>query len=118
LSKSTDEQFDIKQGEGGMIDIEFLVQYLVLQHAPAHPGLLKWSDNIRQLETLDEAGILTSDEANMLADTYRAYRTRTHLLSLAGEARLAPRAELAAESTQVTALWQRFLGAAEAHSGS
>ncbi len=110
LSQSTTAQFDIKQGTGGMIDIEFLVQYLVLLHAPAHPALLKWSDNIRQLEALDQAGILTADEAEGLAETYRNYRTRTHLLSLAGEPRLAAREEFADHSAMVAALWNRFLG--------
>jgi len=109
LSKSTAEQFDIKQGEGGMIDLEFLVQYLVLLHAPEHPGLLTWADNIRQLEALDEADILSADEAAGLAEIYRAYRTRVHLLSLAGEPRLTPCADFAAESKTVSALWRRFM---------
>ncbi len=111
LSKSTTELFDIKQGRGGMIDIEFLVQYLVLQNAREHPALLRWSDNIRQLEALSDAGILTAAEAEGLAETYRGYRTRTHLLSLAGEPRLAPRGKLAEHREQVRALWERFLGA-------
>ena len=109
LNKSTAEQFDIKQGEGGMIDIEFLVQYLVLLHAPDHEALLTWSDNIRQLEALDAAGILTRPEAEELAEIYRAYRTRVHLLALAGEPALAPVADFAAESERVSRQWARII---------
>ena len=110
LSKSTTEMFDLKQGEGGMIDIEFLVQYLVLLHAPEHPPLLVWADNIRQLEALEAAGLLSTDEAGELADTYRAYRTQVHLLALAGEPRLVPHEVFASQASAVQALWQRFLG--------
>lgn len=113
LDKSDAQNMDLKQGTGGVIDIEFLVQYLVLLHAPAHPELLTWSDNIRQLEALGLAGILSPDEAEELADIYRTYRTRMHLLSLAGEPRLAPRGEFAEPSARVRAQWERFLGTAE-----
>jgi glutamate-ammonia-ligase adenylyltransferase len=112
LSKSTAELFDIKQGEGGMIDIEFLVQYLVLLNAPKQPSLLTWSDNIRQLEALGKTGLLDPAEADELAEIYRAYRTRVHLLSLAGEPRLAPNGDFADYCRTVQALWQRFLPAA------
>ena len=110
LSKSTADMFDLKQGKGGVIDIEFMVQYLVLLNAPEHTELLTWSDNIRQLEALGEAGIIAPAEAGELADIYRAYRTRMHLLSLAGEPRLAPADEFAAQAERVTGMWQKHLG--------
>ncbi len=107
LSQDTAELFDIKQGMGGMIDIEFLVQYLVLKHAPQHRALLLWSDNIRQLESLGDAGILTGQDAAELAEIYRAYRTRVHLLSLAGDARTVPRDDFAEQAKMVSRLWQQ-----------
>ena len=113
LSKSTAELFDIKQGEGGMIDIEFLVQYLVLLNAPEYPSLLTWSDNVRQLEALSETGFLDSTAAEEIAEIYRTYRTQVHLLSLAGEPRLVPYADFLEQSGTVQALWQRFLPAGE-----
>lgn len=109
LCKSTTEHFDIKQGEGGMIDIEFLVQYLVLLHAPEHEALLIWSDNIRQLEALGVARILDEAEAAELAEIYRAYRTRVHLLSLAGESRLVQIDEFLAQRDLVQRQWDRFI---------
>jgi glutamate-ammonia-ligase adenylyltransferase len=111
LDKSTAAQFDIKQGIGGMIDIEFLVQYLVLLDAPEHPALIEYPDNIRQLEALDVAGILASADADALADAYCAYRERGHLLSLAGESRVTPNDEFGAERALVQRLWEQHLGA-------
>jgi glutamate-ammonia-ligase adenylyltransferase len=110
LNKSTAEQFDIKQGEGGVIDIEFLVQYLVLLNAPEQLALLEYSDNIRQLDALCDAAILSAAETEGLADAYRLYRNRMHLLSLAGESRLAGADEFVDERALVAGLWQQHLG--------
>jgi glutamate-ammonia-ligase adenylyltransferase len=109
LNKSNANQFDIKQGEGGVIDIEFLVQYLVLLHAPEQSDLLRYSDNIRQLDALRDASILTAQDTDVLADAYRAYRVRMHLLSLAGEPRLAAADEFELERAQVSELWKEHL---------
>jgi glutamate-ammonia-ligase adenylyltransferase len=110
LNKSTAEQFDIKQGEGGVIDIEFLVQYLVLLNAPEQRALLEYSDNIRQLDALRNAAILSAAETEGLADAYRLYRNRMHQLSLAGESRLAGADEFVDERALVAGLWQQHLG--------
>ena len=109
LDKTNADEFDIKQGQGGMIDLEFLVQYLVLHHAPQQPELLHWSDNIRQLDALRDAGILTGDMTEQLADAYRHYRDRGHLLSLAGESRLVGGEEFVEERVLVQGLWKAKL---------
>ena len=109
LNKSNAEQFDLKQGVGGLIDIEFLVQYLVLLNAPESPPLLEFSDNIRQLDALRDAAILQAVDTEALADAYRAYRVRMHLLSLAGESRLAGCDEFSDERALVSRLWQHYL---------
>ena len=114
LNKSNAEQFDIKQGEGGLIDIEFLVQYLVLLDAPAYPQLLEYSDNIRQLDALRDTAILDAADTEGMADAYRAYRVRVHLLSLAGESRLAGSDEFSDERALVNRLWQQHLGEPQA----
>ena len=72
-----------------------------------------WSDNIRQLEALGEEGILSATDAEALADAYRGYRVRMHLLSLAGEPRLAGADEFETERALVAEIWQRYLGAAD-----
>jgi glutamate-ammonia-ligase adenylyltransferase len=107
LSRETAEIFDLKQGRGGIADIEFTVQYLVLAGAAEHPDLIFYSDNIRQLEALAKAGILDAEEAETLAEAYRAYRRRIHRLSLAGHDPLVPRVEVDELPDVVVAAWER-----------
>ena len=59
-------KFHLKHSPGGMIDIEFLVQYLVLKYSGEYSALLRFSDNIRQLESLAECGILKNSDAQEL----------------------------------------------------
>jgi glutamate-ammonia-ligase adenylyltransferase len=106
LSKGTPELLDVKQDPGGITDIEFLVQYLVLREAWRYPDLVRWSDNIRQLEALGAHGILSPAAAEELAETYRTYRQRMHHLNLAGAPGLVPRAEAAALVATVVRHWR------------
>jgi glutamate-ammonia-ligase adenylyltransferase len=107
-------QFDIKQDPGGITDIEFIVQYLVLANAHGHPGLVRWSDNIRQLEALAAHGLIEAGLAQRLAEAYRAWRSRLHRLSLAGVPGRVDAGEMVAERAEVTALWQSLFPAAGA----
>ena len=111
LDQSTADQFDLKQGFGGITDIEFIVQYLVLREAGNEASLTEWSDNIRQLDALAVTGILSADDAEMLAATYRAYRSRLHRLSLAGQPRLVSADEFATEASGVRNIWQQVFAA-------
>lgn len=74
----TAERFDVKQSRGGLIDIEFLVQYLLLAHAHDEPVLVRMSDNIRQLAALEATGYITSIDAMTLRDSYRRLRMAAH----------------------------------------
>ena len=103
------DRFDIKQSRGGIADIEFLVQYLVLSGAHECPPLIEYSDNIRQLEALVAAGRLGEDDAGLLREAYLAYRDRLHRLALDGQPGLVPRGELAHFREAVAALWQRIM---------
>ena len=85
LSRSGPKEFDIKQDAGGIGDIEFLVQYWVLAGAQAHPELLTFTDNIRQLEGLAAVGVINEETALWLKETYINYRTVLHHLSLEGD---------------------------------
>ena len=82
LARSGADVFDIKQDKGGLVDIEFIVQYYVLRWADRHPELLQWTDNIRLLETLARCRILTESDCKILSDAYRAYRACIHRLTL------------------------------------
>lgn len=74
--------FDIKQGKGGIIDIEFLVQYLVLKNSYSHPGLILWTDNIRLLESLAKEKIIQEKECDDLKEAYLVMRKAIHRLNL------------------------------------
>jgi [glutamine synthetase] adenylyltransferase / [glutamine synthetase]-adenylyl-L-tyrosine phosphorylase len=107
LSKAGAGQFDIKQDAGGIADIEFLVQYWVLAAADAHPELLTYTDNIRQLEGLAAVGVLAGATAQWLTDAYIGYRTVLHHLSLEGQGeRVAEAAPYADTRARVVEIWR------------
>ncbi len=87
LSKGGDGRVDLKQDAGGIADIEFLAQYWALKWARDYPPVAMFSDTIRQLESVASADLVPQATVDVLTGAYRAYRTRTHHLSLAGEAR-------------------------------
>ncbi len=103
-----DQRFDLKQGVGGMVDIEFLVQYLVLLHACQYPDLVRWTDNVRLLETLADVGVLDEATANFLTEAYLYYRQTVHRLSLRESEPRVPTAECGELPERVVAVWQRF----------
>ncbi|MCK6372276.1 MAG: bifunctional [glutamate--ammonia ligase]-adenylyl-L-tyrosine phosphorylase/[glutamate--ammonia-ligase] adenylyltransferase, partial [Gammaproteobacteria bacterium] len=107
LAKGTTELFDVKQDPGGITDIEFIVQYLVLREARNHPDLVRWSDNIRQVEALVGAGIIPAATGAELTDIYRDYRQRLHRLSLAGKPGFLPRGEARKAIERVRDIWSQ-----------
>jgi glutamate-ammonia-ligase adenylyltransferase len=107
LDKSTPDQFDLKQGEGGIGDVEFLVQYLVLRNANREPELFHFTDNIRQLDALHASGVLQADDVLRLQDTYRTYRLCSHRLTLDGKPSLVDVDRFMSEREFVGLIWQR-----------
>jgi glutamate-ammonia-ligase adenylyltransferase len=114
LSKSGDGRVDLKQDAGGIADIEFLAQYWALRWARDYPPVAMFSDTIRQLESVASADLVPQATVDVLTAAYRAYRTRMHHLSLAGEAGLVSVAEFAAERAGVTRVWDEMMARAEA----
>ena len=109
-------QFDLKHDPGGMVDIEFIVQYLVLAHAHAHPQLLGNLGNIALLRIAGELGLIDAALARSVGDAYRGYRRLQHGLRLNAQAEesAAARVEperVRTESQTVRALWDAVLGA-------
>jgi len=68
----------LKYGRGGIVDIEFVVQYLVLKHAALYPNVGRWSDVVRILEALEACEILGSSDANSLKEAYLGLRSSVH----------------------------------------
>ena len=75
--------FDLKHGVGGIVDIEFIVQFGVLANANEHDTLLTYTDNIRLLHELNKIGFLSTSQQQSLDDAYKAYREASHHASLA-----------------------------------
>ncbi|MCP3661850.1 MAG: bifunctional [glutamate--ammonia ligase]-adenylyl-L-tyrosine phosphorylase/[glutamate--ammonia-ligase] adenylyltransferase [Gammaproteobacteria bacterium] len=109
LDKSSQDCFDIKQGRGGIADIEFMVQYSALQGAAEYPDLLDWTDNIRLLDALGRHQLLEPGVAEQMAEVYRTLRAAYHRHALRGRPGLLANDELLAERHQVEALWQRLM---------
>ncbi len=99
------DAFDLKHDRGGIVDIEFVVQYAVLRWAAAHPGLVEHTDNIHLLEALAGAGCLAPATATLLSEAFRRYLSMEHRLKLMERKAIVPRAELGDLPEQVTAIW-------------
>ena len=113
LDTSTTDSFDLKQGQGGIADIEFMVQYKILANAHRYPDLLTYTDNIRQLDGLERSGILSIADAARLRNAYRSLRRRIHLLKLQEQPACTPFAEASDTREGVARIWQRLMEAAE-----
>jgi glutamate-ammonia-ligase adenylyltransferase len=108
---SSSDRFDLKQDDGGMIDIEFIVQYLVLRHSHAHPQLTANKGNIALLRMCGELGLIDPSLAQGAADAYRVMRRLQHQVRLQGQeqARVDP-ALVASHADVVLRLWRACLG--------
>jgi [glutamine synthetase] adenylyltransferase / [glutamine synthetase]-adenylyl-L-tyrosine phosphorylase len=109
LSKGGDGRLDLKQDAGGIADIEFLAQYWALKWARDYPPVAVFSDTIRQLESVASADLVPQATVDVLTAAYRAYRTRMHHLSLAGEPGMVSAQEFVAERAAVTAVWDEVM---------
>lgn len=104
LNRST--QFDLKHDAGGMIDIEFIVQYLVLRHAHTYPQLTANAGNIALLHLCGELGLIDATLGSQVAAAYRAMRKLQHSVRLQGhdKTRVEP-AQVGAHPDSVLRLW-------------
>lgn len=110
LSKGRPGELDIKQDAGGIADIEFLAQYWALNWARDYPPVARFSDTIRQLESVASANLVPQRTVDVLTGAYRAYRACVHHLSLEGRPPIVPAEQFAAERAAVSAIWDATLG--------
>ncbi|MDY6879883.1 MAG: bifunctional [glutamate--ammonia ligase]-adenylyl-L-tyrosine phosphorylase/[glutamate--ammonia-ligase] adenylyltransferase [Thermodesulfobacteriota bacterium] len=101
--------FDIKQGRGGIIDIEFLIQYFILLHAVNYPELVRWSDNVRQIETLADAEIIDPSTARLLKEVYLALRKEVHRLNLQQKPLIIPVENISHLTDKTARIWDQYL---------
>jgi glutamate-ammonia-ligase adenylyltransferase len=105
LSKSKAGQFDLKQDPGGLADIEFLIDYWVLADSHEHPELVEFPDNVRQLDALVRAGLISETEAGSLKADYLALRKRQHELALNDADRVVDDSEFEELRARIVARW-------------
>ncbi|KPJ77875.1 MAG: hypothetical protein AMJ54_06430 [Deltaproteobacteria bacterium SG8_13] len=112
LLKPEPDLFDLKQSVGGIVDIEFLVQYLVLLTSHAHPQLLEWTDNVRLIQTLLETGVINEISAHRLKHAYLIYRAMAHRLGLQQQPARVSLQRVQRLQAAVTRIWSEFFPAA------
>jgi len=105
LSRAGPGEFDLKQDPGGIGDIEFLAQYWALEWAQDFPPVALFADTIRQLESVASADLVPQAQVDVLADIYRAYRTRLHHRALDGRGAVVDAAEFVPERAFVAGVW-------------
>jgi glutamate-ammonia-ligase adenylyltransferase len=110
LDKTRGERFDLKQGRGGIADIEFMVQYSVLRWARQFPELADWTDNIRLLETLARLELLPGSAAGDLTAAYKELRAAYHRSALQDGPTTIGADELVASRQRVAGLWRELMG--------
>ncbi|MDH3947936.1 MAG: bifunctional [glutamate--ammonia ligase]-adenylyl-L-tyrosine phosphorylase/[glutamate--ammonia-ligase] adenylyltransferase [Gammaproteobacteria bacterium] len=109
LDRSKADEFNLKQGAGGIVDIEFMVQFGVLAHAHSHPELLDYTDNVCLLAALAKAGLMPVKDAEQLSDAYRHYRCEAHRRALQEQGSTFEASHFLEQREQVAAIWQRWL---------
>jgi glutamate-ammonia-ligase adenylyltransferase len=108
LDKSTSKLVDIKQGVGGLVDIEFLAQYLVLAYCHTHENLSQHCDNLSIFKRLASLEILTKADQQLLVNCYQQLRGLGHKATLQNEALLVSK-DAVIERDQVMLVWKKFL---------
>ncbi len=109
LNRSTDDIFDLKQGRGGITDLEFMVQYAVLRWSTEHSRLLDYTDNLRSLETLTACNIISNDDCEQLKQAYFALRGEVHHLALQGKKGLVAETNFTEFRDVISRHWDDFI---------
>jgi [glutamine synthetase] adenylyltransferase / [glutamine synthetase]-adenylyl-L-tyrosine phosphorylase len=101
--------FNLKQDAGGIVDIEFMVQFAVLAWSHEIPDLTRWSDNIRILTCLEDSGVISVEDVEVLTSAYKNYRSVGHRLQLQKQPLVVKASEFMVEREQVASVWQQLL---------
>lgn len=109
LIKGPKDAFDLKQGIGGMTDIEFMAQYLVLANAHDYQDMCLWSDNVRIFEECARLKLIPENIARNLISSYLAIRNTYHKNSLQGLSRVVANNMLVDERDFVTRVWRALM---------
>jgi len=108
LNKSTDVEFDIKQGEGGLVDIEFIAQFLVLANANNYSELMHASDNLGIFKLLLKFSLLEETEQQFLSNMYQKLRALGHQATMQNDGQLINKEMLTGQKA-VSDIWHKLL---------
>ncbi|BBP85825.1 MULTISPECIES: bifunctional [glutamate--ammonia ligase]-adenylyl-L-tyrosine phosphorylase/[glutamate--ammonia-ligase] adenylyltransferase [unclassified Pseudomonas] len=100
--------FDLKQDAGGIVDIEFMVQYAALAWSRQHPELVRYTDNIRILDGLEQVGLLSGEAVSLLQEAYKAYRSAAHRQALQKQPGVVSGDQFHAERQGVMRIWREL----------
>ncbi|MFW6080649.1 MAG: bifunctional [glutamate--ammonia ligase]-adenylyl-L-tyrosine phosphorylase/[glutamate--ammonia-ligase] adenylyltransferase [Desulfosalsimonas sp.] len=102
------DSFDLKQAPGGIIDIEFLVQFLILRYGHEYEELSRWTDVVRQLNALALCGIIEDLDAHALKQAYLIYRYFVHRMNLQEKRAVLPKNRFSELRRRVIAIWEKY----------
>ena len=110
LSQLKDGEMHLKHSPGGIVDIEFMVQYAVLACSAKDRSICEFTDNIRILDALQEFGFFPAGDADRLRAAYIAYRARMHQCSLQDVEAIVASEQFSVEIKAVTNVWLTLFG--------
>ncbi|NOR69830.1 MAG: bifunctional [glutamate--ammonia ligase]-adenylyl-L-tyrosine phosphorylase/[glutamate--ammonia-ligase] adenylyltransferase, partial [Methylomarinum sp.] len=105
LTKKESDTFDLKQSIGGIVDIEFIVQFNILAYASENKDLTTFTDNIRLLEALNHQRLISDSQTEILKHAYCEYRDYGHHQVLQGERAMARKDDFVEIRSQVEKIW-------------
>jgi glutamate-ammonia-ligase adenylyltransferase len=111
LTSKECDVFDLKQSIGGIVDIEFIVQFNILAHAADNKDLTAFTDNIRLLEALNQLGFISNRQAGILKNAYCEYRDYGHHQVLQGKRAMAGKDDFVEIRSQVEKIWHECMSA-------
>jgi glutamate-ammonia-ligase adenylyltransferase len=110
LDKSTkDGKYCLKQASGGIVDIEFMVQFAVLAWSHKSDQLVQWTDTVRLLETMSNTEVISAHQAQQLIEAYKIFRSAAHDLQLQNRPAEVLLSEFTEQREAVQQCWQSFL---------
>ncbi|WP_432471623.1 bifunctional [glutamate--ammonia ligase]-adenylyl-L-tyrosine phosphorylase/[glutamate--ammonia-ligase] adenylyltransferase [Amphritea sp. HPY] len=104
-TKEADEKFNLKQDRGGIVDIEFIVQYSALANAERFPELIEFTDNIRILDAMEKVGVIPAEDAETLREAYKTYRAAGHRQVLQDKSSTITDHDLEGCRSEVSRIW-------------
>lgn len=96
----------LKFAPGGVNDIEFIVQFCVLNYSAKHPILMEYTDNLRQLDAIKATTILATGQVQQLREAYIEFRAACHAATIYGEISKEQQIAVEQHQTQVLAVWE------------